>query len=248
MDRVLLTDVDPNDNKLCRHHKTCSGVTSRSSYCSSCLFTIWGLGIGPSLIIDREGKQAGLGLFALRSFKQRELICFYSGRKVSHHKVKTDNFYAMALQGNYSIDGQNPYSCIGRYINGSSAALNIEANAQPRLYKEGKKRKTDVAFDYTNINTSEPVLCKNSNNIDSTHRTHRKACRPFKDDSHLGIYATRDIKEGEEIFITYGASYWAANRRAAKWAELQKGHQEEKQRLPAQPNFKKQRFTRSDIV
>jgi SET domain-containing protein len=218
----ILTDFDPHKNKRCQRYSTCKEYTSRSPYCPSCLFSIWGVGIGPSHAFDKRGNHAGLGLFALKPFTQGEFICHYDGRKVLHDATKASNSYLMYFNKDYSIDAQNPYSCIGRYINGSSPEHKLKANVYS--YINSRKRKVDNVSD-TNI---------------------MKPGRPFNL-GKIGIYAKYDINIGEELFISYGSGYWSKHHRQDQWNEEYENSKQNKQRLPAQPDFKKIQFTRSDI-
>jgi hypothetical protein len=226
MDHIL-TDYDPNNNRRCLRHRTCSGRTSRSPYCPSCLFAIWGVGIGPSFLFDKEGNHAGLGLFAMRTFQNRELICYYSGRRVNDNNVKLSNSYCMYIVKNQSIDAQNPYSSIGRYINGSSAALMIPPNAHSCRPNRKKVK--------NNVGKKEDIGVK------------KTVGRPFKA-GQIEIRASREIQKGEEIFISYGRDYWNAQQRVKRKREQEEIEQQKKVRLPHQPSFNKLRFTRSDIV
>jgi hypothetical protein len=232
----ILTDYDPNNNQQCLRYLTCSGRTSRSPYCANCLFADWGVGIGPSFLFDEEGKRAGLGLFALRTFRKGDLICYYSGRKVNDNKIKETNQYCMTIGKKQSIDAQDPYSCIGRYINGSSTKLKIKANAKSWRIKANRKKKN-----------KEERNDDNNNNNNDYHGIKRIAGRPFNP-GQIEIYSTKEIKEGEEIFICYGSGYWNAQRRVKRKRDKEEIEQQKKVRLPHQPNFTKLRFTRSDIV
>jgi hypothetical protein len=120
-----------------------------------------------------------------------------------------------------SIDGQDLYSCIGRYINGSNAKLKIKPNAYSWTIKTKEQKKKN----------------NNNNNNNDCYGIKRIAGRPFKA-GQIEIYSSREINEGD----------WKAQHRVNKKRKEEEEKQQKKVRLPAQPEFKKLRFTRSDIV
>lgn len=159
-------------------------------------------------VVLKKSEIHGLGLFARHPIKKDEIITFYPGdiieympngdRDQDHHIVAIfrsprftqlygatkdikyrDNDYAFDINKNYTIIGCTHFKDDPTYM---GHFINDAAKA-------------DESHD--SIRSYQKISIKNAN------------CK-FKSlyDLHIAIVATRDIVQGEELFLSYGLGYW----------------------------------------
>jgi len=125
---------------------------------------------------------AGDGLFATKSIKKDEFICWYSGVYLSKEFIEngyyeSDYLFQPRGRNKLVIDASDPNSCYGRYINDSLSKM------------------------------------KKNSDFESYADTHSAA-----------IIATKNIRKGSEIYISYGNNFWREPRLYNKLSVADKQH------------------------
>jgi SET domain-containing protein len=167
----------------------------------------------------KQSEIHGKGVFAKRNIKPDEFVTFYPGDtvecywnglmndpiKVSYWgEYTTDTHtYAMAVDNNYVIIG-NPnidedVSYVGHLINDASKHDSTERSLSATCEITG----TPV-IDDENANALFEIENYDNNNRLKTNCDFYI----FKNELHVGIRATKNIKAGEELLIHYGSGYW----------------------------------------
>lgn len=127
----------------------------------------------------------GNGVFATEDIKKGEYICEYGGDVVTNeefHNKYNDNLYALNISHNYLIIGhQVPKDSmkIGQLINDFATFDNEGTDIIEKYYFYKIKSMKGANVDFMRVGK-------------------------FK----MLIVALRDIKKGEELFVSYGAGYW----------------------------------------
>jgi len=170
----------------------CSRMTCKYlPYCHSHMKTICGLVVAKSGI-----KKAGDGLFAVRDFKEGEVITVYYGEKLTtdQRNKRYGNGKGLSTYG-FTGNKRVPHSTIDGACYRSSAVfandLSISSNADARA---------SLAY---NADLEDRNI--NMNGIDVP-------AFPFLKGSYLCVVATKDIsvsaKKKVEIHVDYGKDYW----------------------------------------
>lgn len=156
------------------------------------------IGEGSLLLAQSTLPGAGFGLFADRDFRNGEIITFYTGPISKYiHPSKLDPFYATHARMVNSW-----YTMYGNYTDDGLRRLDTN-NAGDREYLTGKG-----GGPFINHNTG---VAGQPNSTWYPVRSKENRAKPMDEnpfDIIIMIAATRDIDEGEEIFINYGNDYW----------------------------------------
>jgi tetratricopeptide (TPR) repeat protein len=145
------------------------------------------------LMKSLRGENAGRGVFANKSFKQGQYVCFYDGKDVEFSKLKKSNFtYSIAhlrKKGYVRLGFPEPKSedGVGQLINDFCA---FELNDTHRF---------GVFKIFTITNTAPLIEEYNTRSVNNQNVV-------MNDDFRL--VATRDIMAGEELCFHYGIDYW----------------------------------------
>ncbi len=172
---------------------------------------------GLNSVIAKPSKIHGTGVFVKKNILTDELITFYpadfveyspdKNRHISKHRVGVsrsarfeksfgsianikarDNDYACYINPKYTIIGEKTFDNDPNYLG--------------HLINDGAKSDSS----------------EKSNRIYSTISSLKANCKYYnlKGGLHVAIIATRHIKEGEELFVTYGIPYWRSHNRNNK--------------------------------
>lgn len=138
---------------------------------------------------------AGNGVFTLRDIKNGEPVCYYAGRDEPMGENSTDP-YAIQHQFNGTIRVGHRFAegthGVGQLIND---AAGIDFENLP-LNEHG-------FFSIKSMINLETSYNKQSDeNMNVTYS---------KDGEEYVMYARRNIKAGEELFVSYGSDYWATH-------------------------------------
>ncbi len=139
---------------------------------------------------------AGNGVFATRNYKKGEFICYYDCRE---DVIKSYNeFVYSIICNNKSYIG---YSSI-RNVNGVGQFINDYC-----LFELSDDDRNEEGF-YT---LSSNNISDKINNYISISQQNSNVM--FKNDTSeiFKLYATRDIKTDEELYLHYGIEYWITN-------------------------------------
>jgi hypothetical protein len=129
--------------------------------------------IDNSLLLNREGRSIGKGLFAKTLI--RNIIFSYWGKVISTKIAKYDRYesdYVLQCSAEWSIDSKAPLSSYGRYCNDPMLPDKINADL------------IGTDFDGSKENV-------------------------------IGHVEAKDIKAGEEIYVSDGVGYWCHPRYSA---------------------------------
>lgn len=160
----------------------------------------------------------GNGVFTTKPIKKGELLTFYPGDIVRYYpngrgKPNTRTRSALICSdrynnilgdksryniwdNNYCFDLDNYYSICGyKYFIGDSNYLG-------HIINDGAK--------HNSTKRSEEIYMKIS--IIKSNCVYQR----LKNNLHLGIVSTKDIKAGEELFATYGINYWRSHNNIRK--------------------------------
>ena len=126
---------------------------------------------------------------------------------------------AVAVDGEYSIMGCD-LECInpaysGHYANDGAGHLALE---KPNSQKN-KEAAIEMGLDWLvdsddggnndydeeEVGVEENIASYVLKSLEVANAMHRSVDR---DNSHIATVATRDIKKGDEVFVTYGPDYW----------------------------------------
>ena len=120
---------------------------------------------------------------------------------------------AVAVDGEYSIMGCdleyiNPaYS--GHYANDGAGHLALEKPNSQRNKEAAIELGLDTDDDDDNdeeeVGVEENIAAYVLKSLEVANAMHRSV---DEDNSHIATVATRDIKKGDEVFVTYGPDYW----------------------------------------
>jgi len=138
----------------------------------------------------KESNGKGMGVFATKKINKGEIICWYDGIFISIKDMNVLNEIVAIVSGK---NGYNQHITKNECIAGFTKVFRKGGCAQ-------------LVNDYSTTTDEEEVL---KNIINGKYN-----CRPemtydnegkFK---HLFFIASRNIKEGEEIYYPYGAPFW----------------------------------------
>lgn len=182
--------------------KTCLLELSQDENASQDSMLNWSTlsGYGKGLTVEASTiPQAGNGLFAARNFPEGGVITEYSGRVFPSCKgfgPVYDHSY-VAYMPPYCIDGYNmqELGIISKKLNNTSTYIPLGPIAN-----DAKSRTMYNAVTYMSKSNLNP--CITNTEIPSTWNMGKRTQR------RLWLVATRDIREGEEIFWNYNTDYW----------------------------------------
>ena len=143
-----------------------------------------------------RGENAGRGVFANKSFKKGQYVCFYDGKDVEFSKLKKSNFtYSMthpSKQGYVRLGFPEP-KCedgVGQLINDYCA---FELNDAHR----------DAEFSAFTIASTTRVI--------EEYETRSVNNQNVMFGGDFRLVALRDIMAGEELYLHYGIDYWLSH-------------------------------------
>jgi len=150
-------------------------------------YCLWGAHVSSEYILDEDA--------------------VFDGTETSQPLTST----AVAVDGEYSIMGCD-LECInsaysGHYANDGAGHLALE---KPNSQKN-KEAAIELGLDWDDDDNEEEVGVEENiaayvlKSLEVANAMHRSV---DKDNSHIATVATRDIKKGEEVFVTYGPDYW----------------------------------------
>lgn len=162
-------------------------------------------------VVVRPSTTHGVGVFAARNISSGELVTFYPGDAVEYMPNKDrhlpncltaslfsqrmedrfsdkDELRTVGRDNDYAVDINDSYAIVG------SPFFNNNPDYAGHLINDGAKSSSTAQ--------SDAIYCRVS--------ALKRNClfRTLKGDLHLAIVAGRDIKEGEELFVSYGTKYW----------------------------------------
>jgi hypothetical protein len=155
------------------------------------------LDVKPSTIPD-----AGNGVFTLEPVKKGDAVCYYAGTDYPRELaiIRDDGnpyFCYMDPYATESLDGKTVR--VGyrkaRDSKGVGQLINDACMFDPSKLKLNQHK----LFTYSSFEKLKQIytLCSST-----------KANVTFRGKDEWVLYATRDIKEGEELFFSYGTGYW----------------------------------------
>ncbi len=112
-----------------------------------------------SNVIVKKSRLHGYGLFANRSFKKGEHICFYKGELLNEDEFNKRYgkdelaIYALKISKNWYVDARDTEFYVGRYANTANEKDNNNAD-----YVVSKIKKTARIVARTNIRKSSEIL------------------------------------------------------------------------------------------
>ena len=143
-----------------------------------------------------RGKNAGRGVFANKSFKKGQYVCFYDGKDVEFSKLKKSNFtYSMthpSKQGYVRLGFPEP-KCddgLGQLINDYWA------------FKLNDTHRDEDFSVFTITNTVQLI---------EEYETRSKGYQNVEFEEDFRLIAKRDIMAGEELYLHYGIDYWLSH-------------------------------------
>ena len=136
---------------------------------------------------------ADRGLFASRAFSRNEVITEYDGEVISTHEASARR----ARNGPGHLKTLLPQFAV------------LDGNIVPEAGRGGGSFANDIGFDVV-----EHTYTRNHPRHNAVY-THRVLPIPSKRTGiavlgSVWLKAMRDIREGEEIFVSYGKGFWAA--------------------------------------
>lgn len=140
---------------------------------------------------------AGGGLFAARTLKRGECLGAYTGHRVPASEAFHPNFkrgYLMAQGGGY-VDARDEG---GRLVLDDGTLLDVHVMDDAAWRAMDGKRK-GVAW------RGVASMARFANAADGGHA---RNCVLTRTCGGMGLKAARDVRRGEELFISYGAGYW----------------------------------------
>lgn len=169
----------------------------------------------------KKSNKHGYGLFATEDIKKGDYICYYYGRieKKSEYKQTDFNPYAMEF-------GHN-----GDRIIGETDITKIQKDGYAQFINDGAFEPFPVDTIMNAINSMHPMLknkniftLDNKNNNSNDYNNIYKLlniCLLYKvkcieknnvqaryEKDKITIFATTDIKKGDELLLQYGITYW----------------------------------------
>lgn len=177
--------------------------------------------VAPSTIAD-----AGNGVFANRDIEDGELITLYPGDAV----LVQDSTASDDDDENDDDDAKNAAApppvgiMFGNHVPTSNRDTNRVTNHEARSYEMEINKYTSIVADPLVQNVENHAymghICNDgaaiTQQFDEESRAlyttaTEKACNAkhvVMEGSHMGTISTRDIRKGEEIFVSYGPGYW----------------------------------------
>jgi hypothetical protein len=137
---------------------------------------------------------AGNGVFVTKDYNKGDYVCFYDGEDVD---ITDQDEYSMGHPTNPNMtrkgfrDVRTPDG-VAQFINDGAALL------------------VNIFDDYC-----PPTLKIMYNFIDVYKTISAAKCNVMFGDMNFGMYATKNIKAGDELFFSYGADYWLSRIAAA---------------------------------
>lgn len=196
---------------------------------------------------------AGLGLFATRPFKKKEMICEYAPNalpfSIRQYRIPVFSlYYIRSDDEKQGIDAWDPHSGFGRYINdldyvspppsssssssSSRSAASSAVSAPTRKKRRARKSTLTMKKSKRKVKKEEEEEEEKETNNNVRKRNNVNA-KVDNDDAPFRpwMFATRDIDEGEELGYDYGGeSYWKQHLDNMKILEKLKAQEDAKRR------------------
>jgi hypothetical protein len=194
-----------------------------------------GLHLNRCKVLPSTIKAAGNGLFATRDCKEGELITLFPGDAIllrdAEMKEVSGVIYGKAREAGslsltddaaraYEIRTSPNHSIVGdQSVTNDAAYLGHIANDGASLTKGDDKSRT--------VYSRESAEAANAS-FEDVHG----GC-------HFGLFCSRPISSGDEIFVSYGEGYWLSRSTNQVYGESQRG--DEQRRLRANTQTKKKK-------
>jgi hypothetical protein len=146
-------------------------------------------------------ENAGLGLFTNKSFKKNDIVCYYPP-VIIYDRINNNIIHDL---DNFDHNNLDEYLS-GDYI--------YEQSDISVIYYKDVTIKNNMYLGYLmNDNNYNPnkIYTKGKNNCTFATAPFELTTDCFKNNIPVIIKATRDIKKGDELFLSYGKSYWYNN-------------------------------------
>ena len=166
--------------------------------------------IEPDIVMAPSGISAGgLGLFALRNFKEGEVVALYSGRCMKCVEGNTSAYLIEAQWFNketksyetWFLDSCDPQNAAGRGVNDAcSGYTDREYRENPHLSASG--------YSQAELMVIPAKYHTNFRNNVAYRPTMKQNKHPVIGKWYLEMYALFDIEKNEEFFGKYQIQYW----------------------------------------
>lgn len=189
-------------------HYQKSKEMSADQVCSSMLRTrLPQLRLNRCVVAPSTVPQAGLGLFASRNVSAQELLTLYPGDALIQWDRGVGDFGGDVgvLFGNHVIDRD-----ASRVTTDEARGYELKIQERQSLVADPNLM-DDAAYLGHMINDGAALLSEtNSSRTVYSQDTFDRHNAAFQivEGCHLVVVATRDMMEGEEIFVSYGEDYW----------------------------------------
>jgi SET domain-containing protein len=139
----------------------------------------------------KEAAERGLGLFAIKDFKKGERISRYVGDRMN--KETLERIYGKGVTAPYVMQV------------GSDSFIDAASKSCPAAFANDA---VDLRMLYSLLNKGVSKRKAYYKSTNKQARNARMTCYGGK----VTLLATRPIKKGEEITISYGPQYWIINK------------------------------------
>ena len=164
---------------------------------------------------------AGRGVFAKRNIKRGTDVCFYDGflcdKKIDEHQY----FYSACKDENgnkiwHPLNLKNQTYCQSNR-KGDKCLMGYKVpknkNGVGQLINDGSKYITPPSFVKLDDGKCEFIEREHLKSLEKYEtESIKKRNVGFTNDKEFHIYAYRDIKKGEELFMMYVWSYWISHQ------------------------------------
>lgn len=142
------------------------------------------------VISDSTVPFAGKGVFANKNFKKGEVLCYYGGKLIRNSDIfsYTDSKYVLSLDKNFCVVGYD-----------------VPSPTAPLWVAQFMNDYEDIHIDDTDNVCS--ILMKVDNYRESSLENENVY------NENICFRASRDIEKGEELFLSYGDSYWISQNK-----------------------------------
>lgn len=177
--------------------------------CGAVLHDLVTVGSGVELAPSTLGADAGLGLFAQETFEQNQPVTEYYGELITsaeavrRYNAGEASHLRRLIPLRWVIDGTR-HADTGELIGGPGEMLGRGGGAY--CNDPIAASRANVVFDFVDCE-------KNQQTMAAFRAGARLAADPFDPKERIVfLRATRMIKPGEEIFVSYGDDYWQGKR------------------------------------
>ena len=170
---------------------------------------------------------AGLGLFAKKALKSGTVISFYPahilGMEVGDRirRISLDGITGQVEEQNGDVDDDAPPKVDDAYLHHilgkrplMHADIAQDLGGAAMFLDVDMMRPESPGWDSHRINDGATVLINSEDGVLTYYRASRQAKNcvhvPFGPSPILATVTTKKVKKGEELFTTYGCSYWLA--------------------------------------